>query len=101
MSTKSDAALAGDLAREAGELLLHVRAGAERGRELGAAGDLRSNELLLRRLADERPADAVLGEEAADDQVRLAAERVWIIDPLDGTREYGEPPRHDWAVHVA
>ena len=101
MSTKTDAALAGQLAREAGELLLQVRAGAERGRELGAAGDLRSNELLLRRLAGERPADAVLSEEAADDQVRLAAERVWIIDPLDGTREYGELPRSDWAVHVA
>src|SRR5690606_38716724 len=49
----------------------------------------------------ERPQDAVLSEEGKDDPVRLSAERVWIIDPLDGTREFSEPPRTDWAVHVA
>jgi 3'(2'), 5'-bisphosphate nucleotidase len=52
-------------------------------------------------LAADAPADAVLSEEGKDDPVRLGAERVWIVDPLDGTREYGEPPRTDWAVHVA
>src|SRR6185295_18043873 len=63
-------------------------------------GDLRANDLLLERLAAERPADAVLSEESADDPARLDAERVWIIDPLDGTREFTELPRTDWAVHV-
>jgi len=90
-----DHALAAALAEEAGALLLEIR-------DLGGAeGDRRSNELLLRRLAQDRPGDAVLSEESADDRVRLERDRVWIIDPLDGTREYGEPPRSDWAVHVA
>ncbi len=52
-------------------------------------------------LAAARPGDAVLSEEGVADPARLAAERVWIVDPLDGTREYGEVPREDWAVHVA
>jgi 3'(2'), 5'-bisphosphate nucleotidase len=64
-------------------------------------GDRRSHELLAAELAAHRPADAVLSEEGADSSVRLAARRVWIVDPLDGTREFGEPPRVDWAVHVA
>ena len=55
----------------------------------------------MRRLAQLRPDDAVLSEEGADDQRRISRARVWIVDPLDGTREYGEPPRSDWAVHVA
>jgi 3'(2'), 5'-bisphosphate nucleotidase len=99
----TDHALAGDLATEAGELLLAVR------RELAAAptemlkdeGDRRSHELLMARLAELRPGDAVLSEEGADDLVRLRADRTWIVDPLDGTREFSEPPRTDWAVHVA
>ncbi|HVV14703.1 3'(2'),5'-bisphosphate nucleotidase CysQ [Amycolatopsis sp.] len=90
-----DHAVAARLAAEAGELLLKIRA------QGGAAGDRQSDDLLLRRLAEERPGDAVLSEESADDGVRLQRERVWIVDPLDGTREYGEPPREDWAVHVA
>jgi 3'(2'), 5'-bisphosphate nucleotidase len=57
--------------------------------------------VLARLLAEHRPDDAVLSEEAADDLSRLEASRVWIIDPLDGTREFSEPPRDDWAVHVA
>ncbi|MDX6212683.1 MAG: 3(2), 5-bisphosphate nucleotidase, partial [Frankiales bacterium] len=65
------------------------------------AGDAHSHELLMRRFAAERPDDAVLSEEGLDDKARLAADRVWIVDPLDGTREYGEPGRSDWAVHVA
>ena len=71
------------------------------GKELGKRGDHDSNELLLAALAARRPDDAVLSEESADSEARLSADRVWIIDPLDGTREYGMPPRDDWAVHVA
>ena len=52
-------------------------------------------------LSRERPDDEVLSEEGADDLKRLDAERVWIVDPLDGTREFAEPPRIDWAVHIA
>ena len=98
----ADVELAADLARRAGELLLSLRnsSGLE-GKELGKRGDHDSNELLLAELASHRPDDAVLSEESADSAARLSADRVWIIDPLDGTREYGMPPRDDWAVHVA
>jgi 3'(2'), 5'-bisphosphate nucleotidase len=68
---------------------------------LRKAGDRRSNDQLIAALADARPDDAVLSEESPDDRSRLGADRVWIIDPLDGTNEYGEPGRTDWAVHVA
>jgi len=68
---------------------------------LRAEGDRQAHELLVRELAAARPTDAVLSEEGADDAARLDAERVWVIDPLDGTREYSEPSRTDWAVHVA
>ncbi|HEX2499329.1 MAG TPA: 3'(2'),5'-bisphosphate nucleotidase CysQ, partial [Actinomycetes bacterium] len=64
-------------------------------------GDRSSHEYIAAQLATARPDDAVLSEEAADDRARLAADRVWIVDPLDGTREYGEPGRTDWAVHIA
>jgi 3'(2'), 5'-bisphosphate nucleotidase len=97
----TDAELAADLATRAGTLLLELRAGGEfEGKTLGAEGDLRANVLLLAGLAEARPGDAVLSEESQDDRARLAARRVWIVDPLDGTREYGEG-RSDWAVHVA
>ncbi len=66
-----------------------------------AEGDRQAHELLVRELAAARPADAVLSEEGADDAARLKAERVWVIDPLDGTREFSEVGRTDWAVHVA
>ncbi|WP_280399402.1 3'(2'),5'-bisphosphate nucleotidase CysQ [Nocardia carnea] len=90
-----DHTLAAALAAEAGELLLSIR-------ELGGrVGDERSNRLLLDRLARERPADLVLSEESPDDPARTERSRVWIVDPLDGTREFGEPGRTDWAVHVA
>ena len=96
-----DIALARQLAQDAGELLLRLRAGgAHDGRALGDAGDRQANAFLLEALARERPDDAVLSEESIDDGKRLTAERVWIIDPLDGTREYREG-RADWAVHVA
>lgn len=98
-----DHELAADLATRAGALLLDVRAEyadadvAER----KAAGDRRSHEFLFGALTSARPSDAVLSEEGADDPVRLDSERVWIIDPLDGTREFSELDRDDWAVHVA
>ena len=70
-------------------------------RRSGGAGDAAAHELLMARLAAARPDDAVLSEEGVADPARLTADRVWIVDPLDGTREYGEVPRDDWAVHVA
>jgi 3'(2'), 5'-bisphosphate nucleotidase len=99
----SDHDVAARLATEAGKLLLDVRkelADASEA-ERKAAGDKRSHDFLIEALGTERPGDAVLSEEGADNPVRLTAERVWIVDPLDGTREFGELPRTDWAVHVA
>lgn len=99
----SDHELAAELAARAGSLLLSVRdelTGAEASL-LRQEGDRRSQELLDAELRRARPADAVLSEEAADDHRRLDTDRVWIVDPLDGTREFSEPPRVDWAVHVA
>lgn len=69
--------------------------------DLGDAGDRRANTLILNRLREHRPDDAVLSEEAADDLSRLRADRVWIVDPVDGTREFSTPGRTDWAVHIA
>lgn len=98
----ADARLAGELATAAGELLVRLRAESGLlGKDLGAAGDVQANDLLIERVRAERPDDAILSEESADDRRRLSAERVWIIDPLDGTREFGDPARSDWAVHVA
>lgn len=97
----ADAELAQRLARTAGELLLTLqRSGCFEGKALGAAGDAVSHAFLVRALAVARPADGLLSEEAAADPVRLDKSRAWIIDPLDGTREYSEG-RTDWAVHVA
>jgi 3'(2'), 5'-bisphosphate nucleotidase len=96
-----DSVLAAWLATTAGHRLLEVRAEGLEGRELKDAGDLAAHELLMELLAQHRPHDAVLSEEGKDDKVRLGRSRVWIVDPLDGTREFSEPPRDDWAVHVA
>ncbi len=96
-----DHVLAAWLAEEAGRRLLEVRLEGLEGRELKDAGDRAAHELLMELLAEHRPGDSVLSEEGKDDKARLAAERVWIVDPLDGTREFSEPPRDDWAVHVA
>jgi 3'(2'), 5'-bisphosphate nucleotidase len=96
-----DHAFASLAASLAGKRLLELRQQGLTGRELKDAGDQTSQELLMALLSEHRPDDAVLSEEAKDDGRRLAASRVWIIDPLDGTREYSEPPRDDWAVHVA
>ena len=97
----NDHLLAATIAEEAGRLLLALRPTITDPTELKAAGDAQANVVLLGRLATERPDDAVLSEESVDDLTRLQHERVWIIDPLDGTREYGEGDRDDWAVHVA
>ena len=95
----TDAELATAIATEAGELLLAMqRAGASK--ECGARGDRDANVLILERLRAARPDDAILSEESADDLSRLDARRVWIVDPLDGTREFSEG-RDDWAVHIA
>lgn len=101
--THDDHALARDLATEAGALLLRLRA--DRGfgdlKALRDAGDRESHVYLTEALARQRPGDSVLSEEGKDELSRLDAERVWIVDPLDGTREYAEEGRGDWAVHVA
>jgi 3'(2'), 5'-bisphosphate nucleotidase len=92
----TDAELARDIAAEAGALLLRIQADCAG----GARGDQEANALILDRLRAARPDDAILSEESADDPARLERRRVWIVDPLDGTREFAER-REDWAVHVA
>ncbi len=101
MTTADDHALAHDLAERAGRLLLELRARGGDPAALKDAGDRSSHEFLMAELAKARPEEAVLSEEGLDNKGRLTADRVWIVDPLDGTREFGEPPRTDWAVHVA
>ena len=97
----SDAALAAQLALQAGVLLAALRpASGLDGKALGKAGDEQANALICAELHRARPSDGLLSEEARDNPARLARSRVWIVDPLDGTREYGEG-RADWAVHVA
>ena len=100
MAFPDDDRMARDLAVAAGELLLKLRVSGSTADELRRAGDLGSQEYLDRELSRLRPGDCVLSEEAIDNPARLAADRVWIIDPLDGTREFGEEGRVDWAVHV-
>lgn len=99
----TDHQLAADLATAAGRLLLDIRSElADDPAEVRkAAGDKGSHDYLMQALGAARPDDAVLSEEGADDPVRLSSRRVWIVDPLDGTREFSEPDRDDWAVHVA
>ena len=111
MRSQSDAEIAAQAASLAGELLLQLRRGTTTdtptdSEALRTAGDRDANRAIMNLLANERPEDSLLSEEAADDPRRLIAERVWIIDPLDGTREFGEQDsagvwRDDFAVHVA
>jgi 3'(2'), 5'-bisphosphate nucleotidase len=111
MRSQSDAEIAAQAASLAGELLLQLRHDAATdtptdSEALRTAGDRDANRAIMKLLANERPEDSLLSEEAADDPRRLIAERVWIIDPLDGTREFGEQDsagvwRDDFAVHVA
>ena len=97
----TDAELAAHLAHVAGRILLEVRAsGMVEGKSLGKAGDQTANQFLCHAIRAQRPDDGLLSEESKDTDERLSKERVWIVDPVDGTREYGEE-RDDWAVHVA
>jgi len=97
----TDAELASKLAQAAGEILLKVRAsGLVTGKNLGKAGDETANQFLINAIREQRPDDGLLSEESKDTKERLSQSRVWIIDPVDGTREYGEA-RSDWAVHIA
>jgi 3'(2'), 5'-bisphosphate nucleotidase len=102
---ETDAELAVRLAEEAGKLLVELREelwvdGAHHW-EVMDEGDAASHQFIAGELRRLRPDDAVLDEEGLEDPRRFSSDRVWIVDPLDGTREYGEPGRHDWAVHVA
>ena len=96
----TDAELAAHLAEVAGRILLEVRAsGMLSLKALGKAGDATANQFLVHALREQRPDDGLLSEESKDTEERLSKSRVWIVDPVDGTREYGEE-RSDWAVHV-
>jgi 3'(2'), 5'-bisphosphate nucleotidase len=97
----TDTELARTLAAETGEFLLGLRANPPADRSLRDAADAGAHRLIIDRLAAERPDDVVFSEEAPDPRLRLTRDRVWIVDPLDGTKEYGDPPRDDWAVHIA
>lgn len=97
----TDADLAADLAAQAGALLVDLRASSGlSGHALGDAGDARANDLIIAALRDARPDDAILSEESVDDPSRIGMRRLWVIDPLDGTREF-RAGRDDWAVHIA
>ena len=115
MPRRSDSELSRDVARMAGQLLLDLRESfmSEHGIAAGGPGpakdlanvlrkraDLASHELIMAELTSARPDDAILSEEGKDDDRRLSADRVWIVDPLDGTFEYGQG-RSDFAVHIA
>jgi 3'(2'), 5'-bisphosphate nucleotidase len=105
MSSETDSDLATRLAVEAGRLLVQVREELEAqgapSWQIMDTGDLASHRFLLDELRSLRPDDAVLSEEGVEDPRRFGTDRVWIVDPLDGTKEFGERGRHDWAVHVA
>ena len=88
-------------ATDAGRVLEKVRLSGLEGKALKDAGDLAAHEFLMQFIGEHRPGDAILSEEGKDDKGRLTSSRVWIIDPVDGTREFSEPPRTDWAIHVA
>ena len=96
----TDAELAAHLAQVAGRILIEVReSGMFEGKALGNAGDETANQFLVHALRQQRPDDGLLSEESKDTAERLSHSRCWIVDPVDGTREYGEA-RSDWAVHV-
>ena len=101
--TSADHVLAAHAAVEAGRLLVEVRAELQGSPSyfVGDEGDRRAHDLLMMLLRAEAPDDGILSEEGRDDLRRLEQSRVWIVDPLDGTREFSEPGRQDWAVHVA
>jgi 3'(2'), 5'-bisphosphate nucleotidase len=97
----TDAELAAHIAKTAGELLIALRdSQLFEGKALGQVGDRTANAFIMEALAANRPDDPILSEEELNDTARCSSSRVWIVDPLDGTREYGEC-RTDWAVHIA
>ena len=96
-----DDELAAQIAEDAGRLLLRLRATTDDPAIRKREGDAQANVLILDALQRARPDDPILSEESADVSDRLQSDRVWIVDPLDGTREFGEGDRDDWAVHVA
>ncbi len=104
-ATDHDHALAVEVARAAGVRLLEVRHQCEldgiEGKAMKDRGDIEAHNLIMGMLSSARPDDGILSEEGKDDKARLSQSRVWIVDPLDGTREFSEPPRSDWAVHIA
>ena len=100
VAAMTDADLAAHLADVAGRILINVRdSGLFSAKALGKAGDQTANQFLCHALREVRGEDGLLSEEEMDNAERLDMSRVWIIDPVDGTREYGEE-RADWAVHV-
>jgi 3'(2'), 5'-bisphosphate nucleotidase len=99
--TPEDHLLAAELATRAGLRLLALRDEGHPTEELRALGDAESNRYLVGAITATCPDDGLLSEESVDDLKRLRHRRVWIVDPLDGTREFGEPGRTDFAVHVA
>lgn len=105
MPTDKDHAEAERIATEAGRLLVEVRERLFRlsvdSRTIKDEGDRRAHEFIMAELRASFPDDGILSEEGRDDLTRLEKDRVWIVDPLDGTREFSEPGRHDWAVHIA
>jgi 3'(2'), 5'-bisphosphate nucleotidase len=99
---ETDAQLARRIADVAGEILIAMRrSGLFEGKAMGKAGDEVANAFIIQALKQQRPDDGILSEEEKDNAERLNKSRVWVVDPLDGTREYGEDPRTDWAVHIA
>ncbi len=103
--SETDQQLASRVATEAGIMLVELRnelvADGIHYWDLKDEGDVAGHRYIMSALTTERPDDVILSEEAADNRRRLSAERVWIIDPIDGTNEFAEPPRHDWAIHIA
>jgi len=103
--SETDQQLASRVATEAGVMLVDLRdelvAEGVHYWDLKDEGDVAGHRYIMSALMAARPDDVILSEEAADNRRRLNAERVWIIDPIDGTNEFAEHPRHDWAIHIA
>jgi 3'(2'), 5'-bisphosphate nucleotidase len=103
--SETDQQLASRVATEAGAMLVELRdelvAEGIHYWDLKDEGDVAGHRYIMSALTAARPDDVILSEEAADNRRRLNAERVWIIDPIDGTNEFAEHPRHDWAIHIA
>ena len=103
--SETDQQLASRIATQAGVMLVELRNElAIEGIhywDLKDEGDIAGHRYIMDALTQARPDDVILSEEAADNRRRLSAERVWIIDPIDGTNEFAEPPRYDWAIHIA